>query len=97
MSASYCAHVQVEAYFVDTMGVLFPYYHISYWMGLTSNEGLYPRFTWLDYNTPAPGEAASRRPAADAASKRARTSLRSLLNSCMAAGMLLTHSTPIPC
>ena len=49
------APCQVEGYFVDTLATLFPYYHISYWMGLTSNDGLYPRFTWLDYNTLAPG------------------------------------------
>jgi hypothetical protein len=48
---------EVEGYFVDTLATLFPYYHIAYWMGLTSNDGLFPRFTWLDYNTPAPGGA----------------------------------------
>jgi hypothetical protein len=48
---------EVEGYFVDTLATLFPYYHIAYWIGLTSNDGLFPRFTWLDYNTPAPGGA----------------------------------------
>jgi hypothetical protein len=35
--------------------MLFPYYHKAYWMGLQSNDGMYPRFKWMDYNTPAPG------------------------------------------
>ena len=45
----------MEGYYVDTIAQLYPYYHIAYWMGLTSNEGMYPRFSWLDYNTPGPG------------------------------------------
>ncbi len=46
----------MEAYYADELAVLFPFYHIAYWMGLVSNDGLYPNFKWLDYNTRAPGE-----------------------------------------
>ncbi len=47
---------EIEAYYTDELGVLFPFYHIAYWMGLSSNDGLYPNFKWLDYNTKPPGD-----------------------------------------
>jgi hypothetical protein len=47
--------LQVETFFVDNIQQLYPFYHIAYWLGLTSNEGAYPMFRWLDYNTAGPG------------------------------------------
>ncbi len=36
-------------------GYLFPSFHQNYWIGLTSNNSAYPRFTWLDITLRPPG------------------------------------------
>lgn len=56
----------MEAYYTDELAVLFPFFHIAYWTGLVSNDGLYPNFKWLDYNTRPPGEQWGSAAASDA-------------------------------
>ena len=40
----------MEAYYADELAVLFPFYHIAYWMGLVSGRpgATWPNFTWTD-------------------------------------------------
>ena len=39
--------MEVEAYYID-QGYLFPAFHESYWIGLTSNASAWPKFSWVD-------------------------------------------------
>lgn len=44
--------VEVELYYAD-QGLLLPFFHKYYWMGLQSDRRSYPKFRWLDPLTPA--------------------------------------------
>jgi hypothetical protein len=43
---------EVEKYYIE-QGLLFPFWHRYYWMGLQSNRKSYPKFSWSDPLTPS--------------------------------------------
>jgi hypothetical protein len=45
--------VDVEAYFLS-IGMLLPTYHKHYWIGLTTNTTLWPKYNWTDRSLPPP-------------------------------------------
>ena len=49
---------EVEQYFV-TQGYLYPTYHFTYWMGLSTTSVNWPSFKWLDAQSRPPLTAGS--------------------------------------
>jgi hypothetical protein len=49
-----CAQAEVEEFYTSR-GYLIPNFHKVYWMGLTSNSSMWPRFLWLDNSLPGEG------------------------------------------
>lgn len=43
----------MEGYF-QSLGVLLPTYHKVYFIGLTTNSTLWPKYNWTDRSLPAP-------------------------------------------
>lgn len=52
--AAAVVQIEVEGYYMQSIGMLLPTYHKHYWIGLTTNSSFWPRYNWTDRSVSAP-------------------------------------------